>query len=89
MKEITTNTTPVLDFDVLPTNTRLNVPVTIYRGIHPTPQKQITLGALFSEIVTDDFEKIAAARQLVEFYKKHLLEQNKDAKKGYEEKKSQ
>ena len=92
MKEITTDTDTVLEFGALmyDSDARLNVPVTIYRGIHPTPQKHITLGALFAEIVSDDVEKIAASRRMSDCYKKHLVEQDKkEAKKEYEEQKSQ
>jgi predicted P-loop ATPase len=94
MKEITTDTVNVLEFGALmhDSDARLNVPVTIYRGIQPAPQRQITLNALFSEIVTDDLEKLSSSRTMVDLYKNHLSEPEngkKDAKKAYEEKKSQ
>ncbi|MEY2829887.1 MAG: hypothetical protein RIQ33_1745 [Bacteroidota bacterium] len=94
MKKITTDTPSVLEFGALmhDSDARLNVPVTIYRGIHPTPQKQITLNELFFEIVSDDLEKLASSRMMADYYQKHLLEQDigkKEAKKAYEEKKSQ
>jgi predicted P-loop ATPase len=94
MKEITTDTNAVLEFGALmhDSNARLNVPVTLYRGIQPSPQKHITLGELFSEMVSDDLEKIASSRMMADIYKKHLLEPEKgkkDVKKLYEEKKAQ
>ena len=51
MKEITTDTNTVLDFDALThsSNARLSSPVTIYRGVHPKPVKTILLKDLLRD----------------------------------------
>jgi hypothetical protein len=77
-----------LDFNVLQSasNERLNVPVTIYRGVHPQPLKTISLRDLLLEMVSDDISKIAATSE------KYLSDAQKGiegAKKPYEEKKAQ
>jgi predicted P-loop ATPase len=73
-------------------NERLEAVITIYRGIHPTPQKFITLRELFSEISSDDVEKRTASRSMIHCYEQYLLDTEKgvkDAKKPYEDRKSQ
>jgi predicted P-loop ATPase len=93
MKEITTDTNTVLDFDALThsSNARLSSPVTIYRGVHPKPVKTILLKDLLREIATDDIEKISYSIAMVDSYKKYLLDSSQgleDAKKPYEDKKT-
>jgi predicted P-loop ATPase len=93
MKEITTDTNKVLDFDALThsSNARLSSPVTIYRGVHPKPVKTILLKDLLREIATDDIEKISYSIAMVDSYKKYLLDSSQgleDAKKPYEDKKT-
>jgi Virulence-associated protein E/VirE N-terminal domain len=83
-----------LDFNVLQSssNERLNVPVTIYRGVHPQPLKTISLRDLLLEMVSDDIAKIAATSAIVDSYEKYLSDAQKGiegAKRPYEDKKAQ
>jgi predicted P-loop ATPase len=83
-----------LDFNALQSssNERLNVPVTIYRGVHPQPLKTISLRDLLLEMVSDDISKIAATSAIVDSYEKYLSDAQKGiegAKKPYEDKKAQ
>jgi hypothetical protein len=83
-----------LDFNVLQSssNERLNVPVTIYRGVHPQPLKTISLRDLLLEMVTDDIAQISATTAIVDSYEKYLSDAQKGiegAKKPYEDKKAQ
>jgi hypothetical protein len=83
-----------LDFNVLQSssNARLNVPVTIYRGVHPQPFKYITLKELLFEMASDDLVKISATNAIVDSYEKYLSDAQKGiegAKKPYEDKKAQ
>jgi hypothetical protein len=53
-------------------NARLNVPVTIYRGVHPQPLKTISLCDLLLEMISDDIAKISVPSAIVDSYEKYL-----------------
>ena len=94
MKEKTTDTVPVFDFGALPyaTHTRLTVPVTILKGIHPRPMRHITLSELFAEIETPHVSKLNHAQSLVCAYEQYLQNVEKGIekpKKAYETKKEE
>jgi hypothetical protein len=62
-------------------NARLNVPVTIYRGVHPQPVKHITLKDLLCEMVSDDMVHISATLTMANSYEKYLFDGKKELKK--------
>ena len=72
MKEKTTDTGNVLDFEALPTHARLTAPVTILKGKNPRPVRQITLGALMEEIRTADIQKLNDSKSMVCEYEQYL-----------------
>jgi hypothetical protein len=74
MSKKTFDSSNELDFNALQSssNERLNVPVTIYRGVHPQPLKTISLRDLLLEMISDDIAKIAATAAIVDSYEKYL-----------------
>jgi hypothetical protein len=72
MKEKTTDTSTVLDFDALPMHARLTIPVTILKGKNPRPLQHITLGALIDEIRTTDINKLNDSKSMVCEYEQYL-----------------
>jgi predicted P-loop ATPase len=72
MKEKTTDTSIVLDFEALPMHARLTVPVTILKGKNPRPLQHITLGALIDEIRTSDIHKLNDSKSMVCEYEQYL-----------------
>lgn len=90
MKKRNHNTPSVLSLDALSkdSNSRLNVPVTLFRGTQAHPQRHITLGELIAEIRTDNVEKLTHSQSMVYAYEQYLIqaaEQVPQAKAVYNE----
>ena len=76
MKKRNHNTPSVLSLDALSkaSNSRLNVPVTLFRGTQAHPQRHLTLGELIAEIRTDNVEKLTHSQSMVYAYEQYLIQ---------------